>query len=68
MEWLCAGTVVWVALALLGLLALGGLILLVIKLGVIVRYATTPEPQDLSSEYTLEESKATAPEEGRDDG
>jgi hypothetical protein len=67
-EWLCAGTVLWIALPVIGLLLLGGLILLLIKLGVIVRYATTPEPQDLASDYALEESKASTPEEEQNGG
>ena len=68
MEWLCAGTALWVVLSVAGLLVLGGLIILLIKLGVIVRYATTPEPQDLASDYNLEESKASTPEEGQNAG
>jgi hypothetical protein len=65
MEWLCAGTGLLVLLSVGGLLALGGLVLLLIKLGVIVRYATTPEPQDLSGDYALDGSKSPRPEDNR---
>jgi len=65
MEWLCAGTGLLVLLSVGGLLALGGLVLLLIKLGVIVRYATTPEPQDLSGDYALDGSRASTPEDGQ---
>ena len=65
MECLCTGTLLWIALTVGGLLAMGGLILLLIKLGVIAKYATKPEPKDSSDEYTLDESKAPAPEEGQ---
>ncbi|MDH7488144.1 MAG: hypothetical protein QHH80_01380 [Anaerolineae bacterium] len=57
MEWLCAGAAIWVALAVIGLIALAGLILLLVKLGVIVHYATKPEPQE-TSDYTLADSHA----------
>lgn len=58
MEWLCAGAVIWVALAIIGLITLAGLIVLLVKLGVIVHYAAKPEPQDASGDYTLGESRA----------
>jgi hypothetical protein len=65
MELLCAGSALWIALTVGGLLALGGLIILLIKLGVIAKYATSPEPSDSSGDYTLEGSKTPAPEESR---
>lgn len=58
MEWLCAGAVIWVALAIIGLIALAGLIVLLVKLGVIAHYAAKTEPQDASGDYTLDESRA----------
>jgi len=39
------------------LLALAGLIILLLKLGVIFHYATKQEPEGQSSEYSLEQSK-----------
>lgn len=56
MEWLCAGAVIWVALAVVGLIALAGLIVLLVKLGVIVHYASKPQPQD-TGDYTLDDSR-----------
>lgn len=56
MEWLCAGAVIWVALAIVGLIALAGLVLLLVKLGVIVHYAANPEPQEMFGDYTLADS------------
>lgn len=55
MEWLCAGVVIWAALAVVGLIALAGLIVLLVKLGVIVHYATKPEPQS-TGDYALDDS------------
>ncbi|GAB4405206.1 MAG: hypothetical protein Kow00123_17300 [Anaerolineales bacterium] len=57
MEWLCAGAVIWVALAVIGLVALAGLLFLLVKLGVIVHYAAKPEPQD-TGDYSLSDSHA----------
>lgn len=65
MEWLCAGSALWIVLTVGGLLALGGLIILLVKLGVIAQYATKPEPSDSSGDYMLENSKTPAPEENR---
>ena len=65
MECLCTGTMLWIALTVGGLLAMGGLIVLLIKLGVIAKYATRPEPPDSSGDYTLDESKTPAPEESQ---
>lgn len=66
MEWLCAGAVIWVALAIIGLLALGGLIVLLVKLGVIVHYAAKPEPRDTSADYGLDDSRMPAPKGEQD--
>lgn len=66
MEWLCAGAVIWVALAVIGLVALAGLIALLIKLGVIVRYAAKPEAQD-TGDYTLDESRTPDARGGQHD-
>lgn len=67
MEWLCAGAVIWVALVVIGLVALAGLIVLLVKLGVIVHYAAKPEPQDMSADYRLDDSRASAPQGEHDD-
>jgi len=56
-EWLCAGAVIWVALAVIGLIALAGLIVLLVKLGVIAHYWTRAEPQN-TGDYTLGDSHA----------
>lgn len=56
MEWACAGTLLWVILALAGGAALIGLVVLLLKLGVILHYATKPEPQDTARDYSLDES------------
>jgi|GEM_PF-1720664 hypothetical protein len=66
MEWLCAGAVIWVALAVIGLVALAGLIFLLVKLGVIVHYATRAEPQD-TGDYTLDASGAPDQQGGQHD-
>lgn len=66
MEWICAGAVIWIALAIIGLFALAGLILLLIKLGVIVHYAAKPEPPDIGG-YTLDESRTPDAAGGRHD-
>jgi len=58
MEWICAGSALWIALAIGGLLAAAGLVFLLIKLGVIFHYASTPKPTGESGDYALDESKA----------
>ncbi len=67
MEWLCAGAVIWVALAIVGLIALAGLVFLLVKLGVIVHYAAKPEPQDTAGDYTLADSSAPGQSGGQHD-
>ncbi len=68
MEWLCAGAAIWVILAVIGMLALAGLIVLLVKLGVIVHYAAKPEPPDASANYALDDSRTPDQAGGRDEG
>jgi uncharacterized membrane protein len=62
MEWICAGSVFWIVLTIVGLLAAAGLVFLLIKLGVIFHYASKPKPTDESSDYALDESKESKAE------
>ena len=57
MEWICAGAGLWVFLAVVGLLALAGLVVLLLKLGVIVHYAAKPEEPDTHGDYNLRQSR-----------
>ncbi len=43
-------------MAIVGGAALVGLVVLLLKLGVIVHYATKPEPPDTARDYSLDES------------
>ena len=67
MEWLCAGAAIWVVLAIVGLLALAGLVIVLVKLGVIVHYAAKPEAPDVAGDYDLGESREVG-EEGAGSG
>ncbi len=57
MEWICAGAGLWVFLAVVGLLALAGLVILLLKLGVIVHYAAKPEDSGSDVDYDLHQSR-----------
>jgi len=57
MEWICAGAALWLFLAVLGLLVLTGLVVLLVKLGVIVHYAAKPQDSEVGAEYELNQSK-----------
>lgn len=66
MEWICTGAALWVLLAIVGLLGLAGLVVVLLKLGVIVHYATKPEDSEAGGDYDLGQSKQLGEEKVQD--